>query len=306
MAKAFDCLGHKLILPSKEYKPVNRPSPPIGDFVWNETWDSEKINKYFYTDNVICRNKEEILELKPEIIFITAYENQFEILEELWPHMKSKSKIAFYSGNSYWPEAYPFDKVENYLSADFLSYNLCTHHKKNFLYYRPWVDYDTFTFGGTNASNILGSYISNFKTAFPEDYGYSKELQSFLDFLDVKLYTDIPNEEVPLRMRESMATLHVKRQEGYGYAIIESMASGRPVFLYAPYAPDKSYKNWAIENMTAFFFTDPYELRCKLKALIESTEYRHYIQHTCARVIRKLINNEEQTANLKKFLENLV
>jgi hypothetical protein len=274
-------------------------------FVWDETWDSEKIKKYFNTDNVTCLNKEEILDLKPEIIFITAYENQFEILEELWPHLKDKSKIAMYSGNRYWPEAYPFDKVENYLSVDWLSYNLCMHHKKNFLYYRPWVDYDTFIFNGGNSSNVVGSYISNFSEAFPADYEYSNYLKKALDFLDIKLHRNIPHEEVPIEMEYSMASLHVKSQEGYGYSIIESMASGRPVFLYSKYKEDKSYQQWAIENVTALYFSDAYELHCKAKAMLESEDYRHHLQHTCAEHIRKFINNEEQTNNLKQFLENL-
>lgn len=306
MARAFSFLGHELILPSKEYKPVNRPSPPVTDFVWSETWDSEKINKHFNTDNVTCLSKEEILDLKPEVIFITAYENQFEILREIWPHLKSKSKIVMYSGNSYWPEAYPFGEVENYLCADHLSYSLCVHNKKNFLYYRPWVDYDTFSFDGVNDSNVVGSYISNFETTFPEDYKYSENLKTMIDFLDIKLHTEISHEEVALRMKESVATLHVKRLEGYGYAIIESMACGRPVFLHAKYSQGKSYQNWAIENSTALYFSNAYNLHCKAKALTESKDYRHYIQSTCASAIRTLIDNEEQTNNLGKFLEKLI
>tara|TARA_Y100001938_G_scaffold29079_1_gene39274 strand:+ start:16740 stop:17705 length:966 start_codon:yes stop_codon:yes gene_type:complete len=305
IARALSTLGHTLILPSKDYVATHRPPAPVNDFVWNETWDEQKIKKHFNTDNVTCLNKEQILDLKPDVVFITAYENQFEILEELYPHLREKSKIAMYSGNSYWPEAYPIDRVDNFLCADWLSYHVCLHNKKNYLYYRPWVDYETFNFKGSNSSNILGSYISNFSKAFPDDYKYCNYLKDALDFLDIKLHSNITHEEVPIEMEHSMATLHVKKMEGYGYAIIESMASGRPVFLYSKYSGDKSYQQWAIENVTALYFSDAYELHCKAKAMLESEDYRHHLQHTCAENIRKLINNEEQTDNLKHFLENL-
>ncbi len=306
MAKAFDELGHNMIIPSKEYTPTHRPPSPVQDFVWNETWDQEKIKKHFYTNNITCLNKEEILDLKPEIVFTTAYENKFEILNEIWPHLKSKSKIVSYSGNPYWKEAYEWDVIPNYLCADLYSRTFAEEEKKNFLYYRPWVNYDLFKFTGVNDSNLINSYISDYSKTFPNDYDLAKNIREELkDLVNINLYTEIPNKEVPIRMQASLATLHIKRLEGYGYAIIESMASGRPVFLYSGYSLDKSYRQWAIENVTALYFNTIPELRAKISALTSSPEYRNHLQSICASTIRSLINNEEQTSNLKKFLEEL-
>ena len=38
------------------------------------------------------------------------------------------------------------------------------------------------------------------------------------------------------KMRESLATLHIKDSEGFGCAIFESLSVGRPFFSIAPFA----------------------------------------------------------------------
>ena len=68
----------------------------------------------------------------------------------------------------------------------------------------------------------------------------------------------------------------------------------------------RAYLNWAIESNTAMFFGNPLEFQAKSKALIECEEYRHFAQKSCSITIRKLIDNEEQTENLRQFLENLL
>ena len=84
----------------------------------------------------IVVNKEQILDSPPDVIFVTSFENQFEILEELWPTLSQKGvKLVFYSGNDYWPDAYPWYMLSNYLCADQLALNLCQQHNKHFLYY---------------------------------------------------------------------------------------------------------------------------------------------------------------------------
>jgi hypothetical protein len=306
MAKAFDELGHTMIIPSKDYNIQHRPKPPIKDFVWNESWSQEKVDQDFIPSNVRCLNKEEILEIKPEIIFITAYENQFEILNEIWPHLQHCSKLAFYSGNDYWAEAYPWYLVQNYLCADYLAFTLCQKHGINHLYYRPWVDYDSFSFGGPTECNKINSYINDYEGNFPKEYEFSQALKEAVDFIDFEFCEGLEKKNVVKKMHDSLATLHVKNLEGYGYTIIESMACGRPVFLSSALSKNKSYENWAVENKTCLYFEDSRDFACKAKALIDSKDYREYLQGKCAATIRELINNEEQTNKLGTFLNRLV
>ena len=131
-------------------------------------------------------------------------------------------------------------------------------------------------------------------------------LQEKFDFMDLEIHSQSTKEETSRCMKESIATLHVKHLEGYGFAIIESMAKGRPVFLHKKFAQGKSYLNWAIENATSLYFGDNKELKSKMKSIIECQEYRHWLQEHCSKAIRSLINNTEQTNNLKTFLNNLI
>ena len=81
MARAFKALGHTLILPSSEYNVTHRP--PWQEWVFNQSHTPESVERDFPTDNVKALDKEQILDLKPEVIICTAVEPQFEILNEL-------------------------------------------------------------------------------------------------------------------------------------------------------------------------------------------------------------------------------
>lgn len=306
MAMAFDSLGHEMLIPSSDYKITHWPSPPVNQFVWNTEWTDEMVKKEIKTNNVRVVSKEEILDIKPDVVFVTGYENQFEILRELWPFLQGSSKLAFYSGNDYWEDAYPWYMIQNYLCADQLALNLCQKYEKRFLNYRPWIDYDQFEFQGNTDGNILGSYIAEYDKTFPKEYEFVKKLQSECDYIDFRINTEATKEETAQCMKESVGTIHVKGLEGYGFAIIESMACGRPVFLHRDLAEGKSYMNWAVENNTALFFGNALEFMVKSKALIDCKEYRHFVQKSCSITIRKLVNNEQQTELLGIFLDGLL
>ena len=325
LAKTLQILGHQMIMPSKDYEISLRPRHT--DFVWNEGWDDEKVKERIGLDNVIVGSKERILDEKPDILFVSCFENQFEVIEHLWGPLKhSGTKLAFFSANDYWDTAYPWRNVDergipivqNYVAADRLAVALCNSHgTPNWIDYRPWIDYDKFKYEGTNDSNRVGSYINEYQSNFPQAYSiydYITKEEGFKDF-DFFQCDDKSRDEVVSEMNNSFCSLHLKNLEGYGYSIIESMAMGRPVFLYRAFAGDKSYRDWAIEGETCFFFGNPVdpnftdegydELMFKLKKLHEDESFRHETQRKCSESIRQLVNNEEQTENFRLFLENI-
>ena len=306
IAKALYKLNHTLILPSNEYVPTNLPPKQFNQWAWNTTWTQEKADIEFEYKNVKVLNKQQILDLKPEIIFITSFESQFEILNEIWPHLKDNSKLACYSGNDYWDGAYPFYIIKNYLCADYVGFCLANKYKVNHLYYKPWVDYDRCTFDGPTDGNIIGIYISEYEKNFNQEYNMSKSLQQITPEIDYHYHTSSSQEELTKTLKSSIATQHIKHLEGYGIAVIESMACGRPVFMHRQMAKNKSLMNWSIENVTALFFESEYEYIAKLKALYDSKEYRHFLQYTTANVIRQIIDNNIETEKLGHFLNNLV
>jgi len=306
IAKALYKLGHTLILPSNEYIPTSFPPKEFNQWVWNASWTQEKADVEFQHKNVKVLNKQEILDLKPEIIFITSFESQFEILNEIWPHLKDNSKLACYSGNDYWDGAYPFYIIKNYLCADYVGYHLANKYKVNHLYYKPWVDYDRCTFDGPADGNIIGIYISEYEKNFNQEYNMSKALQQITPYIDYHYHTNSSQEELTKTLKSSIATQHMKHLEGYGIAVIESMACGKPVFMHRKMAQNKSLMNWSIENVTTLFFETEYEYIAKLKALYESKDYRYFLQYTTASAIRQIIDNNKETEKLGHFLNNLV
>lgn len=302
MSMAFNELGHTLIIPSKEYIPEIRSSHT--EFVWNREWTQEKADDVF-GGMVKVSSKEELLDVPPDVIFVSAFENQFEMLD-LWSKLEGKPNIAAYSGNDYWQGAYNLNVIKNYLAADLTGYTLARAKCRNYLHYFPWIDYNKLTFNNYSDSNIIGTYISEYQKNFPRDYSLYMGIKNELNYLDFKLCDKSPHSEIINTIDESVASLHIKSLEGYGFAVIESMAKGRPVFLMREQCYNKTLYHWSLENLTALFFDDLRELKIKLDLLINNLEYRHFLQKTCASTIRQAINNDEQTENLKDFLNNLV
>jgi hypothetical protein len=305
IATSFERLGYNLILPSEEYSVSNYPPSNFSQFVWATNWNQEKADNFFNTKNIKVLNKQEILDLKPEVIFITNFESQFEILKEIWPVLKDKSKIACYSGNDYWDGAYPLNFIKNYLCADYTGYLLSNKYNLHYLYYKPWVFYDELGFSNPRDGNIVGIYISEYQKNFKKEFDYSLYLKERSPFVDYHYHTKSNRKEILQTLHKSIATQHIKGLEGYGIAIIESMATGNPVFLHRQLSKNKSLLQWSIENKTAFFFDTEEEYINKLKSLIESRDYRYYIQSTTANTIRQIIDNETETEKLKFFIENL-
>jgi hypothetical protein len=134
----------------------------------------------------------------------------------------------------------------------------------------------------------------------------SKSLQQMTPYIDYHYHTDSSQEQLTKSLKSSIATQHIKHLEGYGIAVIESMASGKPVFMHRKMAQNKSLMNWSIENVTTLFFESEHEYIAKLKALYESKDYRYFIQYTTASAIRQIIDNDKETEKLGHFLNNLV
>lgn len=303
LSKSLQQLGHQIVIPSNDYEITELPPQ---NWAWNTSHTKDSINKYDFASNSIFVNNEELLDLKPEVIFVSAFENQFEVLNVIWPEAKKwGAKLVFYSGNDYWETAYPWDIIENYMPADQLAANLCEKHRKHYFHYRPWIDYDMFSFKGVSDGNKIGTYICDYKKNFPQDYDCYQQILN-MHPANYILCEDKTKKETADIMHDTISTLHIKRLEGYGFAIIESMARGRPVFFWEPLTQGKSYLQWLELGVTGFTFRDMGDYISQQNFLISDRDFRYKVQTECAKKIREIINNEDQNLKLKNFLHNLV
>lgn len=300
-------LGHEVIVPSKEYKPTYYPRPPINHFVWNKSWTQELLDSKINLPNIKVLSKQEILDIKPDIIFVTAFENQEEIIKEIYSKAKAwGAKLVYYSGNDYWDGAYDKQYLKNYLCADKTGLMIAQKLGINYLSYKPYVDFDMFSFAGVSDGNLIGTYIGEYNKIFPQDFIMYLEYQKAVNGARFKFHSKSTKEQTAECMKESIATLHIKHCEGYGYALIEAMGRGRPAFLYKPFAVGKMYEEWAKEGETALYFSSKEEFSEKMGRILNDSDYRHNLQINCAKKIRELIDNDKMNKKLEEFFSKLI
>lgn len=307
ISQAFNALGHTIVLPSPEYK-ITHYGFTRPDWIWSTAWSKDFCKKHIKYGNYLSLNKEEILDLKPDLLFVSCFENQFEIIHELLPKLPKSTKLAFYSGNQYSaPCSYPFYLCRNYLYTDNnAEQEVKRYNISNSLKYRVFTPYDIFTYKPhTNSQLTVGNYTCNFEKDWNDAFKFHKNCETACPEVKFNYNSTLSESEVASSMAETIATTSFKNLEGFGLSQIESMARGRPVFLVRQFAQDKSYTEWSIEGETAFYVSSVQEFRAKLKALIESKDYRNWVHFNCAQKIRQYINNEEECIKLGNFLENL-
>ena len=297
-AKALKDAGYTILLPDNSF--VNHIK------YWNKwTKDDLSNNKYFSdVTNIDVISYDEILKNNPDIVLITCYEVQDDMLKIYDKLDKNKTKLLHYAGNNYVP--YDWDRLTNIVTTDESIYQKAKLRNKNAIFYLPWVDFENdYKFEGTNDSKIIKSYILNYQKYFLEAYNIAKIAESMFSELgyQVSFLENLSEIEVPEAMYNSIATLHVKPIEGYGFSIIESMAKGRPVMLYKPYSEGKSYRYWASEMETCIYFSNIEELKTKFNIFLDNSSS---IQVKCSNKIREIIKNDFQSQRLSKFIGKLV
>ena len=307
VSQAFNALGHTIVLPSPDYK-ITHYGFTRPDWIWSTSWSKDFCKKHIKYGNYLSLNKEEILDLKPDVIFIVNFEAQFEVIHELLPKLPKSTKLAFYSGNQYTaPYSYPFWMVKNYLYTDFNSdQEVKTHQIPNALKYRVFTPYDVFSYKPyTGNKNIIGNYTCNFEKDWKNGWEFSKACELACPEAKFEYNSKLSESEVAESIANTLATTSFKEKEGFGMAQIEAMARGRPAFLIRQFSQDKTYTEWSIEGETAFYVSSVQEFRAKLKALIDSKDFRDWTHWNCAQKIREYIDNCSETEKLGKFLENL-
>lgn len=324
MAKTLDMLGHALYIPDGSFS--NHIKYGLK-FI-----DKDHLIESSYKDypllerraleltrlsNVRVISYEELLSEDIDL-YISPCSEQDVNMHDLFRVHKSINKtlkMGHWSGNNSDLHRYRFDSMKNLFTGDINNYETAISSKKHAIHFFPYIDYDKYEYSGTSNSVFIRNYIINHAEYWREGWEISTVLKDVMSSEEMKEYVQFdlepdcrmpPFDDIPPLMKNSMATLHVKKKEGFGYAICHSLASGRPLIMYNKYKDNKTYNNWCIHNETSIFFDRYEDLYIKLTRYIFDESYRHKLQENAARKIRQVINNEEQSEVFKKFLEDMV
>lgn len=298
-AKAFEKFGADLLLASHSF---NEDPDKIA---YGRKWSQQEIDTEIGLKNVYACDADQLFDNPPDVFMIMCYEQQADQLR-IYEKIKEKSKLVFYSGNDNTGNYFNKQYCSNLIAADISSYAGARARGVNTIYYFPYIDYETFSYAGESDSNIMRSYINSYKRLFPGGYEISLKISEMMapDMLWESV-SDVHVSAIPDLMASSCLTLHNKELEGYGYAVIESMARGRPVCMYRQFSRNRSMENWCIEDQTAIMFDHVNQVIPKLKRYISDAEYRHLFQRSAAATIRSIIDNDRETQKLKDFMESL-
>ena len=248
---------------------------------------------------------EDLFRNPPDIIFISCPENEKDVLNLYNAVRKTNKhvKLAYYSGNNYAQPVYNVNYCHNIITLDVISESFFKdqHH----VCWIPWVNCDEFA--QPVKTFELGSYLQlHYLTWAKEGEKIYNEIQMQckkshpnLPFSNVG---SISHSAATQKMRESLATLHIKDSEGFGCTIAESLAVGRPVFLYRPFCLGNRLMNWCIEGKTAFFFDTYEEFAEKFDIFLKNPN----AHQECLETFKFLIDNEQNARVLQNFFDHLL
>ncbi len=290
----------------------------IPDSTWNtiirygDKWDSQKLNKFFGDNyNVRTISVADFADSNIDLVISPCLEQQQDIIDYIIKPYGDRFKYCSYYGNEYHPGMIPWQYFKNHLSADIQSAKEALSYNVHAIEIRPPIKYEDYPFSFSH-TNIINSYIHYYANSWRNSYPIYEAVTNSYKNAKWKLYgrqqygnEDYVDElELPKRMIESVATCHIKEKEGYGMAVIESMALGRPIIAYRPLITPKRLSEWVTDD-TSILFDGYDELAGHLGIYLSDADYRMKLQSNCSRVIKNLIDPSVQAIQMKAFLENL-
>lgn len=297
-------LGHEILIPDKTYKINNYPKPPIQNWCWNESYDSESVK--IFGPNVRAASKQEILDSSVDAICIPNVESQWE-LRDLATKIPG-IKTFYYTGNDYFKGHLPYsDGMKNIIFADQSAKKFSEEAGvPNRAEWVPFIHYEeSFTPGLPNPVQII-SYINDYQKNFERCWLFVNKIKEVNPEIIIENIENQPLESVKNRMLGATFGLSVKNLDGLGFSVLENMSLGRPMLLHKDCSMGKSLMRWSLPNQTCLFFNDGKDFRDIVEAAVACPEWVEGFQRSCYRRIRELVDTEKEIETLRKFLENLI
>jgi hypothetical protein len=256
---------------------------------------------------------EEYLDLKPEIVFLLCIEQELGRWWQLvYDPRDPKPTVIHYAGNDGTP--YRPERVQWLIAADTTTLRRIAPAPGRGLEFYPILPFDEWPHDKDRAlhcPHVIRSYVVGLVKHWPRGNYEFHELKQYLQ--DIKNPPKLENmerlsrDEVRTAMRNSMATLHFKDAEGYGYAVIESLALGVPVIAPRWLVSGRTMERFIKHGHSGWLVDTAYDALSIIQTLdsMDSELLKHFSQ-TSAEHIRSIINEEEQITKLHEFLQKAV
>ncbi|TXN22693.1 glycosyltransferase [Methylobacterium sp. WL9] len=193
------------------------------------------------------------------------------------------------------------------IAVDYPSYVRAQSFGIPSIHYWPWVDFDFWSPPKTEPETILIRMFCNSLDQRPAPLpDMFRRLVETQPEGVLENYEWLPPIAVRQLLNDASATLSIKPNEGYGYSVIESLACGRPVFVYRPFIKYQTYINWLIDDESCIFFDSDDEFKDKFERFIVDQAWRRHLQSGCAKLIRSKINNDFQNLQMQNFIISLL
>ncbi len=303
LCRVFDQLGMTVFVPevddAAQRKASKYRSPLAGAFDFRADLERERL------PNCHIVTLEALSDLGIGLVIVAGQGVQRSVLKHLMPlfERRGQPKLAFFCGNEL--PHYRWDLVANLLCADELSWQRYGHRVANATRYYPWIDYERFAWLGPSDAPKVVTCIGNFETRYPQEAAMARAIVDGVAGLEHELIDKVPHDAVAARLHAAAASLHIKSEEGYGYAVIESLACGRPIVAPRRYVAGRAMARWCIDGESALLFDRIDEAQQRLRRFFGDADFRHGLQSAAAATVRRVIDNDEQREVMRRFLDRL-
>lgn len=218
--------------------------------------------------------------------------------------------LCAYSGRM--QSSFDWRRYDGVVANDVASRAIARYHGVPALKFFPNFDVDAYPFRREPEQDrvVLRSFINDFEARFPLSAGFFAECRAVLTarFGDRVVVENISRQNrsaVRRLMARSTATLHIKDSEGYGYAVLEAMATGRPLILQNALARNMAYCEWSVPDRSRFGIDRPEDLVPLVERMFADRDWRGRIQQAAADDVRRL-DFQAHAERLRGFFEALM
>ncbi len=267
--------------------------------------------KSSFGENVFVYEEDQIFKNPPDVMIVTREDNE-EGMFQLWRELSRKKPIVICSYSGVFQSRFSWNMYRGHICCDLPSRTLSKYYDVPSIKFQPMFDFARYPYVPFEPSGPFAfrSYVNGLSWRFPKATMFHGQCRAELEraFGDRILVENIekvgPSEAQNL-MCKSAATLHIKDEEGFGWSVLESLSTGRPLIVQAGLSKNMTFNDWLIPGVTGFSFEDPTQLVDIARWMIEEPERLVESQQRASEHLREIFAGERYAYELGNFLEDL-